>query len=136
MPTRPGEGDRVTAVAVDAERSARPGVPRERRAAIDPGAHGAAPEPQRRGMPAQGYRAARRSAAVYGTAQPLHGLSGALRSAAYRVPEHRTSRWMLLLAGDRLEVLERRLARGLWLVPAAAGLVVGYAAVCRALARR
>jgi hypothetical protein len=46
------------------------------------------------------------------------GLSGLVRRAAYRVPEHRTARWALLLAGDRLDVLEHRLGRDLWLVPA------------------
>ena len=73
---------------------------------------------------------------MFGTAEPLRGVSGAMRRAAYRLPEHRTARWMLLLAGDRVDVLEHRLARGLWLVPAAAGLVLGYALTCRSLARR
>ena len=64
------------------------------------------------------------------------GLSGLVRRAAYRVPEHRTTRWTLLLVGDRLDVLEHRLARYLWLAPAALALAAGYAATARALGRR
>jgi hypothetical protein len=72
---------------------------------------------------------------VFGTVQPPRGLSGLVRRAAYRVPEHRASRWMLLVVGDRIDALEHRLARGLWLVPAAVALAAGYAVVARALRR-
>jgi hypothetical protein len=132
----PGESDRPSAIAVDAARHVRPGVPRE--SALRSGANGTAPEPQGRGVRFMGLgRApAHGAAAVFGTAQPLRGLSGAVRRVAYRTPEHRTARWMLLLAGDRLDVLEHRLARGLWLLPAATALVLGYAAVSRGLRRR
>lgn len=40
------------------------------------------------------------------------------------------------MAADRFDVLEHRAARGLWFVPAAAGLVLGYAIVACAIARR
>ncbi|MGQ7296162.1 hypothetical protein [Quadrisphaera sp. KR29] len=41
---------------------------------------------------------------VYGTAQPLHGLSGAVRRLAYRrYSEGRAAHWLLLIAGDRIE---------------------------------
>jgi hypothetical protein len=73
---------------------------------------------------------------VFGTGQPPRGLSGLLRRAAYRVPEHRASRWALLVAGDRLDVLEHRLARALWLAPAVLALAGGYLTVRRALARK
>lgn len=48
---------------------------------------------------------------VFGTAQPPRGLSGAIRRAAYRIPEHRAAHWMLLLLGDRVDVWESRAAR-------------------------
>lgn len=131
-----GESDRPAGLGVDAAPGVRPGVPREHVPAPDPGAHGREPQPQRRGAPAAGGGQAPAGAAVFGTAQPLHGLSGAVRRAAYRAPEHRTARWLLLLAGDRLDVLEHRVSSGLWLLPAAAALVVGYAAVSRRLVRR
>jgi hypothetical protein len=121
-------------VAVDALPHTRPGVPRES-PKWDAGAWWDRPEPQRgvELLARQGFRTA---TPVFGTAQPLHGLSGLVRRAAYRIPEHRASRWALLLAGDRLDVLERRASWGVWLLPAALALAAGYATVARALARR
>jgi hypothetical protein len=41
---------------------------------------------------------------VFGTAQPLHGASGAIRRLAYRrFSEGRLAHWTLLIAGDRVE---------------------------------
>ena len=41
---------------------------------------------------------------VFGTAQPLHGLSGAIRRLAYdRLSETKNTRWLLLVLGDRVE---------------------------------
>lgn len=41
---------------------------------------------------------------VFGTAQPLHGVSGAVRRLAYaRYSEGRMAHWMLLIAGDRID---------------------------------
>jgi len=126
--------DRPIGRAVDAAPATRPGVPRERNAP-DPGAWWERPE-QQRGVGLLYRQGLRAATPVFGTAQPPRGLSGAVRRAAYRIPEHRSARWALLLAGDRIDVLEHRLARSLWLVPAALGLAAGYAAVTRALARR
>jgi hypothetical protein len=132
---RPGEGDWPNRDAVDLDAHTRPGVPRERPAWPGPGAHGRPPSRQGGGVPPQGPGAAR-DVAVFGTSQPLHGLSGAVRRAAYRLPEHGTARWLLLLVGDRVDVLEHRAAHAVWALPAAVGLAIGYAAVSRALARR
>jgi hypothetical protein len=46
---------------------------------------------------------------VFGTAQPLRGLSGAIRRYAYTFSEGRTAHWLLLIAGDRVDVLESRI---------------------------
>lgn len=119
----------------DAASPARPGVPRATRPVPDPGAHWDRPE-QQRGVSILGRSGLRAATPVFGTAQPARGVSGALRRLAYRAPEHRTGRWALLLVADRVDVLEHRAARGAWLVPAAAALALGYAAVGRALARR
>ncbi len=44
--------------------------------------------------------------AVYGTAQPLHGLSGWIRSVSYRrFGEGRLAHWMLLILADRVEAV-------------------------------
>jgi len=48
---------------------------------------------------------------VFGTAQPLHGVSGMLRRVAYSTRETRARHWMLLLFADRVNVLERRIAK-------------------------
>ena len=41
---------------------------------------------------------------AFGTAQPLHGLSGQIRRLAYRrYSEGRLAHWLLLVAGDRVE---------------------------------
>ena len=41
---------------------------------------------------------------VFGTAQPLHGLSGRIRRLAYdRLSETKNTRWLLLVLGDRVE---------------------------------
>ena len=41
---------------------------------------------------------------VFGTAQPLHGGSGAIRRLAYeRFSEARLAHWLLLVAGDRVD---------------------------------
>lgn len=41
---------------------------------------------------------------VFGTAQPLHGLSGAIRRLAYdHFSETKNTRWLLLVLGDRVE---------------------------------
>jgi hypothetical protein len=46
---------------------------------------------------------------VFGTAQPLHGLSGVLRRSAYAIPDNRPSHWMLLMGADRVDVVESAL---------------------------
>jgi hypothetical protein len=124
---------RPSGAGIDAAPENRPGVPREveRR---DSGAWWDRPEQQRPrdGASRDGLR---RATPVFGTAQPPAGLSGAVRRAAYRIPEHRAARWALLLAADRVDVLEHRLGRSLWLLPAAIALVAGYGAASRALRR-
>jgi hypothetical protein len=120
---------------VDGDAAARPGVPRERDPGPDPGAHWVSPE-QQPGADALGRTGLRVRTPVFGTAQPARRLSGALRKLAYRIPEHRASRWALLLGADRVDVLEHRIGRGLWAVPVAAALAGGYVAVSRLLRRR
>src|SRR4029079_7351599 len=62
---------------------------------------------------------------VFGTMQPPRGLSGLIRRAGYRVPEHKAGRWMLLLLGDRVDVWESRLRRQRWPVLAVAAAAAG-----------
>jgi len=100
--------------AVDASLSQRPGVPMEN----DPpeivgAAHWIEPERQ----PDPGNVLKRKGLAeltpVFGTANPPRGISGVMRRAAYELPEHFTSHWLLLLAADRVDALEHGGARRL-----------------------
>ncbi len=67
---------------------------------------------------------------VFGTSVPLRGLSGAIRRAAYRIPDHYPRHWLLKLLGDRVDSLEHRIKRA---APGAALLmaVAGAAALVR-----
>ena len=51
-----------------------------------------------------------------GSAQPLSGLPGAMRKAAYTRPEHDSLRWLTLLMADRAEVAGT-LAKQPWSIP-------------------
>lgn len=89
----------------DAELSNRPGVPREHR----PAPHPAAPpltsrQPPR--FPLLVSPSKRQLTPVFGTGPPARGLSGAIKRLAYRLPEHRSSRWLLLLLSDRVDAVE------------------------------
>ncbi len=125
---------RLPGTAVDVAPVTRPGVPREREVG-DTGAWWERPDPQPLAdlLSREGVR---RATPVFGTAQPARGLSGLFRRAAHRMPERRASRWALLFVADRVDVLEHRVARGVWILPAAVALLVGYAAGARALERR
>lgn len=128
----------------------RPGVPREAPPepveAAAPGPPASQPgreeRPTRAGLP--------RATPVFGSAQPLHGTSGRLRRWAYSIPEHRPSHWFVLMAADRVDVLEDRVGSPLATVLGAVGLtglarrirddplpvVVGGAALAYLLGRR
>lgn len=93
--------------AVDAVKERRPGVPME----LDPpqvvgGAHWG----QLSRQPDPGNILKRESlaqlTAVFGTSVPPRGLSGAMRRAAYRIPEHYTTHWLALLLADRVDAVE------------------------------
>jgi hypothetical protein len=103
----PVEGEHV--IGHDRDASRRPGVPMHARPA--PRAPGPIAAPARQHpRENQPHRAGlHRTTPVFGTAQPLHGLSGALRRAAYHVPEHHARHWMTLMAADRVDVLENRI---------------------------
>jgi hypothetical protein len=67
---------------------------------------------------------------VFGTAQPLHGLSGLVRRRAYSIRENKARHWMLLLLADRIDVWEHRIAR---MVKVAALVPVGVGALVLAV---
>jgi hypothetical protein len=96
-------------IAVDADRSERPGVPMEQSPPRPVGnAHWLSPD--RQGDP--GFVMKRKGldalTPVFGTTCPPHGISGTIRRAAYRIAEHKTSHWLLLMIADRVDALESR----------------------------
>ena len=61
--------------------------------------------------------------APYTVTVPLKGLSGAIRRAAYKAPDWKPRRWMMLLIADRVDALESRLtARNLLVAGGVGGL--------------
>lgn len=95
---------RIPGWGADLDPADRPAFPREQ-PGIPTGAHWDLPEQQ----PAKGRERERsveheRLTPVFGTAQPLHGLSGAIRRYAYeRYSEGQAAHWLLLVVGDRVE---------------------------------
>jgi hypothetical protein len=90
---------------VDLDPADRPSVPRERFDLGVTSAHWDFPERQPGGENRERSIEHGELPPVFGTAQPLHGLSGAVRRLAYRrYSEGRTAHWLLLVLGDRIEV--------------------------------
>ena len=109
-PTAPGSEElraRVPGWGVDLDPADRPSVPRER---FDPalaGAHWEFPERQPERRPRERSIEHATLTPAFGTAQPVRGLSGAMRKVAYRrYSEGRAAHWLLLLAADRVDVAE------------------------------
>jgi len=96
---------------VDLDPAVRPSVPKEVRQ--ETGAHWDFPERQPELFPREKSTEHKFLTPVFGTAQPLRGLSGAIRRYAYRYSEARTAHWLLLMAGDRVDVLESRMGAAL-----------------------
>ena len=91
---------------VDLNPEDRPSYPKE--VMQDTGAHWDFPERQQ----PRGFREKSTEhkflTPVFGTAQPLGGVSGLIRRYAYTYSEGRTAHWLLLMLGDRVDVLESR----------------------------
>jgi hypothetical protein len=94
--------------AADADPANRPGVPNER--SPQPWPNSRFPIERMRAQPSvpRHDRPGKPMPPVYGTAVPLHGLSGAIRKAAYRYPDHVATHWLLLLLGDRVDAMGTR----------------------------
>lgn len=70
----------------------------------DTGAHWRFPDRQPGGEGRERSIEHRMLPPVFGTAQPLHGISGVIRRFAYdRLSETKNTRWLLLVVGDRVE---------------------------------
>src|SRR5206468_12294238 len=99
---------RIPGWGADLDPKDRPGTPKEH---FDPDATGAHWEfPDRMPDTEERERSIEHKflTPVYGTAQPLHGVSGKIRRYAYTFSEGRTAHWLLLMLGDRVDVLGGR----------------------------
>jgi hypothetical protein len=95
---------RIPGWGADLDPADRPSFPKEVDMRGTTGAHWDRPEQQ----PVHGYRERSiehgRMTAAFGTAQPLHGVSGRIRRYAYeRFSEGRAAHWLLLVLADRVE---------------------------------
>ena len=90
----------------------RPGVPMETQPrSLTPTVHWTDPERQPPDRRVTKRRELQQLTPVFSTALPPRGLSGALRRAAYRIPETRAQHFLTLMLADRIDVLEHRLVR-------------------------
>ena len=100
---------RIPGWGADLDPADRPSVPRE---VFDPtfsGAHWEFPERQPEKWPRERSIEHAFLTPVFGTSCPPKGLSGALKKYAYaKYSEGRAAHWLLLLASDRVDVLESR----------------------------
>ena len=101
---------------VDLDVADRPSVPKLR-TDLDSGAHWYFPDRQPEMPDRERSIEHRVLTPVFGTAQPLHGISGAIRKFAYRYSEGRAAHWLLLLGADRVDVIENRVSAALRLKP-------------------
>ena len=119
---------------LDSDPRARPGVPAE----IDPPRPSGTPHytdpAQQTTSPRPLVGRGRSLTRVYATNVPPRGLSGLLRRLAYRIPDYRARRWLLLMTADRVDSLEHGRRRTALLAALAAGALAFAGA--RALRRR
>lgn len=96
--------ERIPGWGADLDPADRPAFPREQLGLVT-GAHWHEPEQQpTKGAPRERSVEHQRLTPVFGTAQPLHGVSGAIRRFAYdNYSEGQTAHWLLLVVGDRVE---------------------------------
>jgi hypothetical protein len=99
--------ERIPGWGVDLDPADRPSFPRER---FDPGATGAHWDfPDRQPDEFNRERSIEHLMLppVFGTAQPLRGVPGAIRRTAYaRFSEGRAAHWLLLILADRVDAAE------------------------------
>jgi hypothetical protein len=108
-PSRAELRARIPGWGADLDPADRPSYPKLQYPA-DTGAHWDFPERQPEERPRERSVEHAFVTPVFGTAQPLHGLSGAIRRLAYtRFSEGRLAHWLLLVGGDRVDAVEQHL---------------------------
>ncbi|MGC5172253.1 hypothetical protein ACPW96_16540 [Micromonospora sp. DT81.3] len=96
---------RIPGWGADLDHADRPAYPQERTDLVS-GAHWDFPERQPETNDRERSIEHKFLTPVYGTAQPLKGVSGVIRRLAYdRFSEGQTAHWLLLIVGDRVEAI-------------------------------
>jgi len=113
--------------AADADPSSRPGVPMYKPSGTSSEIVRPPLEQQQSDVEVLVGRDIGQLTPVYGTCQPPRGLSGLMRRAGYKIPEHKAGRWMTLLLADRVDVWESRVRRHPILTALLVAAVVGGA---------
>jgi hypothetical protein len=112
-PARPAADElrsRIPGWGVDLDPADRPSYPKLDFRPDLTGAHWRVPDVQPEASPRERSIEHRFLTPVFGTAQPLRGLSGRLRKVAYaRWSEGRNAHWLALMAADRVDVVESTL---------------------------
>jgi hypothetical protein len=104
---RPPNVTHIAGWGSDLDRADRPAVPMERRPARLPGLHWTGDvEPQ--AVHQEVFHSSERPGItpVFGTSVPPSGLSGRMRKLAFGYSENDLRHWLLLLAADRVNVVE------------------------------
>jgi hypothetical protein len=104
------QNDHIVGKGIDIPRSRRPGSPMESTPRQAAGAHWEVVPRQPETAEILRRSDLRQLTPVFGSAQPPHGLSGALRRYAYSIPDHKPRHWAILLFADRVDVTESALA--------------------------
>jgi hypothetical protein len=106
-PSREELQARIPGWGADLDPADRPSYPRLRYAPEITGAHWDFPERQPEKWPREHSIEHAFVTPVFGTAQPLKGLSGVIRKFSYaRFSEGRAAHWLLLIAADRVDAWE------------------------------
>ena len=101
---------RIPGWGVDLDPKDRPSFPREQR--VDPsenGAHWDFPERQPEKWPRERSIEHKFLTPVFGTSTPPKGLSGLIRTYAYKYSEARAAHWLMLLYADRVDAVENHI---------------------------
>ena len=101
---------RIPGWGVDLDPADRPSYPKLQYSPDSTGAHWEVPDRQPEKWPRERSIEHAFLTPVFGTAQPLKGLSGAIRKLSYaRFSEARLAHWLLLVAADRVDAGEEHL---------------------------
>jgi hypothetical protein len=127
--------DRIVGWGYDLARENRPGVPMNRHPPRPIGTpHWSEPSQQQTDR-ASLVSATREITPVYASTGKPRGLSGLVRQVAYRTPEYRPRRWLMLMLADRIDAIEHDVTRASLVLAGAGLLIMGWLTISRRRAR-